>query len=207
MHVCFQNSKNELLKNNRDFIYYDSPGRISLLLISVTNWNISFIFDRVHRFLGIICQLLLSSLGLNFNLCQQKDLKEKKVLYHIVIVAVTATVTAPLAFLFSLQSHGQAYYWHNQSRHLKILWCYSCKLWYQCVGNLATRNGTPHQLSMVTVTLTPSCLVWILTIMTIRLYFSSFRLFLFFSFFFLTRNFICYTIVNCLWFLLPSISL
>ena len=40
-----------------------------------------------------------------------KGFKRKKTVpYHIVIVAVTATVTAALAFLFSFQSHGQVYY-------------------------------------------------------------------------------------------------
>ena len=36
--------------------------------------------------------------------------RKKKASYHIVIVTVTATVTAALAFLLNLQSHGQAYY-------------------------------------------------------------------------------------------------
>ena len=55
MHVCFQNTNYELLKNNIDFISYDSPGRISLLLKSVTDKNILYILDQMDRVLETIC--------------------------------------------------------------------------------------------------------------------------------------------------------
>ena len=47
---------------------------------------------------------------------------------------------------------------------------------------------------------TPSWLVWILTIMPVWLYFSSFL------FCFLILNFTYYTSVSCVWFLLPYVS-
>ena len=62
-------------------------------------------------------------------------------------------------------------------------------------------------LSVVAVALTPSCLVWILTVMPAWLYFSSFPFCSVRFFCFLTRHLINYTSVNCLWFLLSSVSL
>ena len=59
-------------------------------------------------------------------------------------------------------------------------------------------------LSMIAVALTPSWLVWILTVMPLWLYFLSF---LFCSVLFLNSNFIYYTSVSCVWFLLPFVSL
>ena len=60
---------------------------------------------------------------------------------------------------------------------------------------------TAMDLSVIAVALTPAWLVWILTVMPVWLYFSSF-LFCFWS-----RNFTYYTSVSCVWFLLPYISL
>ena len=62
-------------------------------------------------------------------------------------------------------------------------------------------------LSVVAVALTPSCLVWILTVMPAWLYFSSFPICSVRFFCFLTRHLINYASVNCLWFLLSSVSL
>ena len=59
-------------------------------------------------------------------------------------------------------------------------------------------------LSMIAVALTPSWLVWILTVMPLWLYFLSF---LFCSVLFLNSNFIYYPSVSCVWFLLPLVSL
>ena len=56
-------------------------------------------------------------------------------------------------------------------------------------------------LTMIAVALTPSWLVWILTVMPVWLYFSSFL------FCFWTRNFIHYTSVGCVWFSLSYVSL
>ena len=58
-------------------------------------------------------------------------------------------------------------------------------------------------LSMIAVALTPSWLVWILTVMPGYIFHHS----CFFLFCFLTRNFIYYTSVSCVWFLLPYVSL
>ena len=59
--------------------------------------------------------------------------------------------------------------------------------------------------SMIIFAQKPSWLVWISTVMPVWLYFSSF---LFFSLFcFWTPNFIYYTSVSCVWFLLPYVSL
>ena len=55
--------------------------------------------------------------------------------------------------------------------------------------------------SMIIFAQTPSWLVWILTIMPVWLYFLSFL------FCFWTLNFIYYTSVSCVWFLLPYVSL
>ena len=59
-------------------------------------------------------------------------------------------------------------------------------------------------LSMIAVALTPTWLEWILTVMPVWLYSSSF---LFFLFCFWTRNFICCTSFSCVWFWLPYVSL
>ena len=61
-------------------------------------------------------------------------------------------------------------------------------------------------LSMIAVALTPSWLVLILSAMPVRLYFSSI-LFSSACGFFLTRNYIYYTRVSCVWFLLPYVIL
>lgn len=60
--------------------------------------------------------------------------------YHIVIVASMVTITAAVAFLFCLCSHGHTYDRHHQARHFKILGCYGCKLLYQCFDNLITER-------------------------------------------------------------------
>ena len=62
---------------------------------------------------------------------------------------------------------------------------------------------TVMDLSMIPVALTPSWLVWNLTVVPVWLYFSSFLFFILFW----TQNFIYYTSVNCVWFLLPYIGL
>ena len=56
---------------------------------------------------------------------------------------------------------------------------------------------TAMDFSMIIFAQTPSWLVWILTVMPVWLYFSSFL------FCFWTLNFIYYTSVGCVWFLLP----
>ena len=58
-------------------------------------------------------------------------------------------------------------------------------------------------LSMIAVSLTPSWLEWILTVMPGYIFHHSF----FFSILFLTRNFIYYTSVSCIWFLSPYVNL
>ena len=58
-------------------------------------------------------------------------------------------------------------------------------------------------LSMITVALTPSWLVWILTVIPSYIFHHC----CFFLFCFWTRNFICYTSVSCVRFLLPYVNL
>ena len=58
-------------------------------------------------------------------------------------------------------------------------------------------------LSMIAVAPTPSWLVWILTVMPGYIFHHS----CFFLFCFWNRNFIYYTSVSCVWFLLPYVSL
>ena len=60
-------------------------------------------------------------------------------------------------------------------------------------------------LNMIVVALTPSWFIWILTIMPVWLYFSSF-LFCSVLFCFRTRSYIYYTSVSCVWCLLPSVK-
>ena len=59
-------------------------------------------------------------------------------------------------------------------------------------------------LTMIAVALKPSWLVWIITVMPLWLYFLSF---LFCSVLFLNSNFVYYSSVSCVWFLLPFVSL
>ena len=61
-------------------------------------------------------------------------------------------------------------------------------------------------LSVIAVALTAAWLVWMLTVMPVWLYFSSF-LFCFVLFCFWSRNFTHYTSVGCVWFSLPYVSL
>ena len=56
-------------------------------------------------------------------------------------------------------------------------------------------------LSMIVVALTPSWLVWILTVMPGKIFIIPVFLFCFW-----TRNFIYYTSVSCVWFLLPYVN-
>ena len=58
-------------------------------------------------------------------------------------------------------------------------------------------------LSMIAVALTPSWLVWILTVMPGYIFHHS----CFFLVCFWNRNFIYYTSVSCVWFLLPYVNL
>ena len=59
--------------------------------------------------------------------------------------------------------------------------------------------------SMIIFALTPSWLVWILTVMPVWLYFGHHFCFVLFCFW--TLNFVYYTSVSCVWFLLPYVSL
>ena len=57
-------------------------------------------------------------------------------------------------------------------------------------------------LSMIAIALTPSWLVWILTVVPDYIFHHS----CFFLFCFWKRNFIYYTSVSCVWFLLPNVN-
>ena len=59
--------------------------------------------------------------------------------------------------------------------------------------------------SMIIFAQTPSWLVWILTVMPVWLYFGHHFCFVLFCFW--TLNFVYYTSVSCVWFLLPYVSL
>ena len=72
------------------------------------------------------------------------------------------------------------------------------------LASLAISQLATLDLSMIAVALTPSWLVWIITVMPLWLYFLSF---LFCSVLFLNSNFIYYTTVSCVWSLIPFVSL
>ena len=92
----------------------------------------------------------------------------------------------------------QALIFSLEGRQMKFLWLAS-------VVTAMTEDGHDKRaamdLTMIAVALTPSWLVWILTVMPVWLYFSSFL------FCFWTRNFIHYTSVGCVWFSLSYVSL
>ena len=115
---------------------------------------------------------------------------------------------------------------HRKGYQSKLLVVYSkggrCNFWgflhyvYRRSSWWSNRDGPQHDrsrsdtfmiramdLSMIAVALTPSWLVWNLTVVPVWLYFSSFLFFILFW----TQNFIYYTSVNCVWFLLPCIGL
>ena len=89
----------------------------------------------------------------------------------------------------------QAFIFHSKSG-----WC-STWGFLHCDDRRSLDELTAVDLGVIAVALTPAWLVWILTVMPVWLYFSSF-LFCFWS-----RNFTYYTSVSCVWFLLPYISL
>ena len=77
-------------------------------------------------------------------------------------------------------------------------------IYFLRLASLAISELATFDLSMIAVALTPSWLVWIIAVMPLWLYFLSF---LFCSVLFLNSNFIYYTSVSCVWFLLPFVSL
>ena len=81
-----------------------------------------------------------------------------------------------------------------------------CSFWglLYCDDRRSPWWASRDELSMIIFAQTPSWLVWILTIMPVWLYFHHFC---FVLFCFWTLNFIYYTSVSCVWFLLPYVSL
>ena len=114
------------------------------------------------------------------------------------------------------QEHEDCLEW--QRRKTRLLWLMRPST--QCIGKdigaspyclleWGTLTGDRHDelaamdLSTIAVALTPSWLVWILTVMPVWLYFSSFVLLL------NTKLYVYYhnTSVSCVWVLLPYVSL
>ena len=100
---------------------------------------------------------------------------------------------------------------HRKGYQSKLLVLLSKATYVICEAYLTAMTGDRHDElaaldhSMIAVALTLSWLVCILTVMPVRLYFSSF---LFCSLlFFNTKLYIYYTSVSCVWFLLSYVSL
>ena len=96
---------------------------------------------------------------------------------------------------------------HRKGYQSKLLFFHSkggrCSFWACFTAMTGDRHDerAAMDFSMIIFAQTPSWLEWILTVMPVWLYFSSFL------FCFLTLNFIYYTSVSCVWLLLPYVSL